>query len=122
AGSFLLAAAMDSRGYGRSSELPLRVRRTTAALLLLGLLGLCLGTYSLLDTSTPRFLGAPTLALGIALAAAGLALGGHRIRRTQYRPDPWRLPEWSAAISGAVAAPTAVAGRTHDPSAPDPAA
>ena len=118
--SFLLAAAMDSRGYGRSSELPPRVRRTTAALLLAGLLGLCLGTYSLLDTSTPRFLGAPTLALGIALAAAGLALGGRRIRRTQYRPDPWRLPEWSTSISGVVAAATAIAVGIHDASALNP--
>jgi energy-coupling factor transport system permease protein len=118
--SFLLAAAMDSRGYGRSSELPPRVRRTTAALLLAGLLGLCLGTYSLLDTSTPRFLGAPTLALGIALAAAGLALGGRRIRRTQYRPDPWRFPEWSTAISGVLAAATVIAVGIHDASALNP--
>jgi energy-coupling factor transport system permease protein len=118
--SFLLAAAMDSRGYGRSSELPRRVRRTTAALLLAGLLGLCLGTYSLLDTSTPRFLGAPTLALGIALAAAGLALGGRRIRRTQYRPDPWRFPEWSTAISGVLAAATVIAAGIHDASALNP--
>jgi len=118
--SFLLAAAMDSRGYGRSSELPRRVRRITAALLLAGLIGLCLGTYSLLDTSTPRWLGAPTLALAIALAAAGLALGGRRIRRTQYRPDPWRIPEWSTAISGMVAAATLIAAGVHDASALNP--
>ncbi len=118
--SFQLAAAMDSRGYGRSCALPRRVRRATAALLLTGLLGLCLGTYSLLDTSTPRTLGAPTLALGIALSSAGLALGGRRIRRTQYRPDPWRFPEWSTAISGAIAAATVIAVNVHDASALNP--
>ena len=35
--SFQLAAAMDSRGYGRSGAVPPRVRRVTAALLLGGL-------------------------------------------------------------------------------------
>jgi energy-coupling factor transport system permease protein len=118
--SFLLAAAMDSRGYGRSSAVPRRVRRITAALLLAGLLGLCLGTYSLLDTSTPRFLGAPTLALGVAVSAAGLALGGRRVRRTQYRPDPWRVPEWSTTLAGVVAAATVIAVGNHDASALHP--
>jgi energy-coupling factor transport system permease protein len=118
--SFQLAAAMDSRGYGRSDAVPARVRRTTAGLMLAGLLGVCLGTYSLLDTTTPRYLGAPMLASGIALSAAGLALGGRRIRRTQYRPDPWRFPEWSTAISGVVAAATVIAVNVHDVGALNP--
>ena len=92
--SFQLAAAMDSRGYGRTGDVAPRARRVTAALLLAGLLGLCLGTYGLLDTSTPRFLGAPALVLGIALVRGGLALGGRRVRRTRYRPDPWEFAEW----------------------------
>src|SRR3954465_6104774 len=41
--SFQLAAAMDSRGYGRTGSLPPNVRRITIALLLAGLLGLCCG-------------------------------------------------------------------------------
>ncbi len=98
--SFRLAAAMDSRGYGRSGAVPARVRRLTAALLLAALLGLCMGTYGLLDTSTPRMLGAPMLALGIAFAAAGFVFGGRRIRRTRYRPDPWGFAEWTTALSG----------------------
>jgi len=109
--SFQLAAAMDSRGYGRSGNLPPRVRHLTAALLLAGLLGLCLGTYGLLDTTTPRVLGGPTLALGIALAAGGLTLGGRRIRRSRYRPDPWAFAEWGTALPGVIAAiATIVAG------------
>jgi energy-coupling factor transport system permease protein len=84
------------------------------------MVGLCLGTYSLLDTSTPRFLGAPMLALGVALSAAGLALGGRRIRRTQYRPDPWRFPEWGTAISGVITAATVIAVNVHDASALNP--
>jgi energy-coupling factor transport system permease protein len=118
--SFRLAAAMDSRGYGRSGAVPPRVRRVTAALLLTGLIGLCLGTYGLLDTTTPRVLGVPTLALGIALAAAGLALGGRRIRRTRYRPDPWALPEWCTALSGVVAATATIVVGSHNASALNP--
>src|SRR4029077_20664495 len=38
--SFQLAAAMDSRGYGRTGSVPARVRHLTAALLLAGLVGL----------------------------------------------------------------------------------
>jgi energy-coupling factor transport system permease protein len=118
--SFQLAAAMDSRGYGRVGEVPARVRRLTATLLLAGLLGLCLGTYGLLDTSTPRLLGVPALTFGIALAAAGLALGGRRIQRTRYRPDRWAFAEWCTAASGVVAAIGAVIAGSHNASALNP--
>jgi len=102
--SFQLAAAMDSRGYGRTGSVTPRARRTTTALLLAGLLGLCCGLYGVLDASTPRLLGTPMLGAGIALAAAGLLLGGRRVHRTSYRPDPWAFPEWATALSGAAAA------------------
>src|SRR4029079_10471049 len=93
--SFQLAAAMDSRGYGRVGPLEPRVRRVTTTLLLAGLLGLCTGLYGLLDTTTPRLLGAPMLAAGAGLAAAGLLLGGRRVHRTRYRPDHWAFAEWA---------------------------
>jgi energy-coupling factor transport system permease protein len=118
--SFQLAAAMDSRGYGRTGDVAPRVRRVTAGLLLTGLLGLCLGTYGLLDTSTPRFIGAPALALGIALSAAGLALGGRRVRRTRYRPDPWKFAEWATALSGTAAAITMLVAGSQNASALNP--
>ncbi len=89
--SFQLAAAMDSRGYGRSDAVPARVRRTTAALMLAGLLGVCVGTYSLLDTTTPRVLGLPML-------ASGIALGGGR-PRARRPPDPAHaVPARSVAL------------------------
>jgi energy-coupling factor transport system permease protein len=118
--SFRLAAAMDSRGYGRSGAVPPRVRRLTATLLLAGLLGLCMGTYGLLDTSTPRLLGAPMLALGVALAVAGFVIGGRRVRRSRYRPDPWGFAEWCTALSGIAAAATVIAVGAHDASALNP--
>ena len=102
--SLRLAAAMDSRGYGRVGAASRASRRTTAALMLAGMLGLCSGAYGLLDPTAPRWLGVPAILAGSALCCAGLALGGRRVRRTRYRPDPWLAPEWIVAGCGAVAA------------------
>jgi energy-coupling factor transport system permease protein len=99
-----LAAAMDSRGYGRTTDSSRVDRRLTAVLTFGGLLGVCVGVYGLLDASASPLLGMPSLLLGAVLAAGGLALGGRRTRRTRYRPDPWALPEWLVAGSGLVAA------------------
>ena len=113
--SLLLAAAMDSRGYGRSNGAAQRLRRTTSALVLTGLLGLCLGLYGLLDGTAPRLLGVGALAVGLALSAAGLVLGGRRVQRTTYRPDPWRGPEWLVGGSGVVCALVMVSAGSYDP-------
>ena len=101
--SLALAAGMDTRGYGRSSGAGRGARRTTGALLLAGLVGLCVGSYAVLDTTAPRWLALPMLGLGLLLAAAGLRSAGRRADRTTYRPDPWRWPETGVALSGLVA-------------------
>jgi energy-coupling factor transport system permease protein len=118
--SFQLAAAMDSRGYGRSGNVPARVRRFTAALLLAGMVGLSFGTYGLLDTTTPRLLGLPMLALGLALCAAGLTLGGRRLHRTSYRPDPWAFAEWATVSAGMIAAIATIVTGVQNASALNP--
>ena len=102
--SLQLAAGMDSRGYGRTGTATRRSRRTTGALLLVGMLGLCIGVYGLLDASSPEAIGLPAIVLGAALCLAGLMLGGRRVQRTNYRPDPWRGPEWLVVAGGVVAA------------------
>ncbi|MFJ5610455.1 CbiQ family ECF transporter T component [Streptomyces sp. NPDC093221] len=102
--SLHLAAAMDSRGYGRAGTATRASRRTTAVLMLGGMLGLCTGIYGLLDGTTPRALGLPAMLGGSLLCCAGLALGGRRIRRTSYRPDPWRSAEWVVALCGVATA------------------
>ncbi len=66
--------------------------------------GLCVGCYGLLAGSGPRFLGVPAICVGAALCCAGLALGGRRVRRSRYRPDPWRAPEWVVAACGVLSA------------------
>jgi energy-coupling factor transport system permease protein len=99
-----LAAAMDSRGYGRTTDAGRVSRRVTALLVFGGLLGVCVGVYGLLDGTASTWLGMPMLAVGMVVAAGGLHLGGRRTGRSRYRPDPWALPEWLVAGSGAVAA------------------
>jgi energy-coupling factor transport system permease protein len=101
--SIALAAAMDSRGYGRTAGVPPAVRRATAAMLLTGLLGMCIGVYGLLDAGSPVLIGLPMLLLGAAMAAGGLLLAARRVPRTRYRPDRWRAREAAVALSGLAA-------------------
>lgn len=103
--SLRLAAAMDSRGYGRAGTATRASRRLTGAFMITGMVGLCAGVYGLLDGTAPRFLGTPAILAGAALCCAGLTLGGRRVTRTHYRPDTWRLAEWvvvGCGISSAV--------------------
>lgn len=118
--SLMLAAAMDSRGYGRSGVASRRARRITGALMLSGLAGLCVGAYGLLDETAPRMLGAPALLTGAVVCCAGLALGGRRVTRTRYRPDPWRGPEWTVALCGAVCAALLYLSAGYGAAAVDP--
>lgn len=102
--SIQLAAAMDSRGYGRAGPVSVRERRTQSALVLAGFCGVLIGMYGLFDSAAPRLLGWPMLALGIGFAVLGLRSAGQRSNRTAYRPDPWKVPEWLTALSGALVA------------------
>lgn len=109
--SLALAAAMDSRGFGRLNSLAPRTRRITAALTATGLGVLLVGGYALLDASTPALMAALLLVLGVALTVTGLHRANRRAVRTVYRPDPWRWPETVTVASGfaATAVYTAVA-------------
>jgi energy-coupling factor transport system permease protein len=106
--SLALAAGMDTRGYGRAGELTAGRRRRTGALMLAGLIGVCVGTYAVLDRTAPRILALPMLGVGVTAAVLGLLGAGSRVTRTSYRPDPWLLPEWLVLASGALAATIAV--------------
>ncbi|MGW6277614.1 CbiQ family ECF transporter T component [Kribbella sp. NPDC055071] len=99
-----LAAAMDSRGYGRTAQVPRAQRRLTATCVLLGLLGILLGVYALLTDSMALPLAAGALVVGLLLSVGAMAIGRQRVTRTRYRPDPWALPEWLVVAAGAVAA------------------
>lgn len=101
--SLALAAGMDTRGYGRTAGLTRAQRRRTGALMLVGLAGICVGTYAVLDRTAPRFLALPMLALGVLAAVAGLASAGRQVQRSRYRPDRWRTPEL-VVVAGGLAA------------------
>ncbi|MGW2960066.1 energy-coupling factor transporter transmembrane component T [Streptomyces sp. NPDC001220] len=117
--SVALAAAMDARGYGRSADVPDRVRRTTAALTLGGLLGVCAGTYGLLTAEGGGY-GLPLLLAGVVAALAGLRLGGRRSLRTRYRPDAWDARAWLVSGSGAAVAGLLALAAVRDPDALQP--
>lgn len=102
--SMMLAAGMDARGYGRSGAATPRERRLTGALMLAGLVGLCIGTYGFLDSAAPRLLAWPMLLIGALLAVLGFVVAGRRVERTRYRPDTWRTGEIIAAASGVMVA------------------
>ena len=100
--SLALAAGMDARGYGRGAGLTPAQRRRTGALMLIGLCGICVGVYAVLDRTAPRYLALPMLALGVVAAVAGLASAGRQVERTRYRPDRWQAPELVVVGSGLV--------------------
>ena len=119
--SLALAAGMDTRGYGRSGGSSPAQRRTTGALMLLGLGGICVGTYAVLDTTAPRVLAMPMLAVGVVSATAGLLSAGRRVDRSRYRPDPWQWPEIAVVASGVLAAATGWWISRHEPTIAYPA-
>ncbi|MEU4213077.1 CbiQ family ECF transporter T component [Streptomyces sp. NPDC026206] len=119
--SVALAAAMDARGYGRTAQVPPAVRRTTSALTLGGLLGVCAGTYGLLGDAGAGY-GLPLLAAGLAAALAGLRLGGRRTVRTRYRPDRWGARAWLVSASGAAVAALMIRAGSWAPEALHPPA
>lgn len=113
--SIELAAAMDSRGYGRTTDADRGSRRLTGPLVGGGLLGIGVGGYGMLDGGAEQWRGLPTLMVGAAVAAAGLAVGGRRTGRTRYRPEPWALPELLVVAAGLVAAVTMFVTAAREP-------
>ena len=95
-----LAASMESRGYGRAVHRTDASRRGASAMTLVGLLGILVGLYGLLDASTPPLLGLPLVLAGAVLAGLALLVGARRETRSRYRRDPWALPEWLVSLAG----------------------
>lgn len=118
--SLALAAAMDARGYGRSAHVAVRTRRLTGGLVIGGLIGICVGAYGVLDETVAPVLGMPMLATGVAAAIAGFVLGGRRLDRTTYRPDPWTAAETMVATSGIATAVLLVVAGITDPASLQP--
>jgi energy-coupling factor transport system permease protein len=101
--SMLLAASMDSRGYGRTGSRSRRAVWATGALMLAGMTGICVSAYALLDATAPRVLAAPLLICSSVLGISGIAASGRGVVRTAYRPDRWRSAELVVVASGVAA-------------------
>ncbi len=99
-GSITLAAAMDSRGYGRRNDMGVKAQRTTSTLLAVGLIAACIGTYGLVAATSPMLLSAPMLIIGVGASLVAITRSAQSAVRTRYRPDPWWIPEWLVAIAG----------------------
>lgn len=114
-GSVTMASSMDARGYGRiAGVLPGR-RHTVSALLLLGVVGVLIGFYGLLDL-TANLPGAALVVIGSVLAVVGVKLGAPSVGRTRYRPDAWNSRAILVASSGIAAALLMSIGAVGDPS------
>lgn len=113
--SIQLAASMDSRGYGRREAADPRAERVTTALTFGGLVLAMLGLYGVFVTVGFSLLSWPLLAAGLLVSYAGLRRAGRQVRRTAYRPDPWRAPEWVTVGSGLAAVAAVLVARRVDP-------
>jgi energy-coupling factor transport system permease protein len=102
--SLNLAASMESRGYGRVVHRTHASTRLAGALTVVGLGGVVLGLYGLLDATSPVALGLPVLLVGTACALGALVVGARRDPRSRYRRDPWSTPEWAVSACGLVPA------------------
>ena len=112
--SIELAAAMDSRGFGRRGAVPAARRRLVSSAVVLGLVAVAIAVYELLDATSPTLIGLPLLVLGTAIACGAVLFGGRQPTRTKYRPDSWHASEWIVVTSGVAAlAGMLVAGRLY---------
>jgi energy-coupling factor transport system permease protein len=104
--SVVLAAAMDSRGYGRRAPVSTMSRRSSSAAVLIGLVCVVIGSYGLLSPGMPAFVAMIFIVTGVCGSVFGLWWASKSRTRTVYRPDPWWLPEWllAASAAGVVAA------------------
>lgn len=98
--SLLLAAAMDSRGYGRRDAVHRGLRALATTLALTGLVLVGVGVYGVLDLTRDPTLGRIALLAGSALILLGVALLGRSVHRTRYRPDRWTLQAALVIASG----------------------
>jgi energy-coupling factor transport system permease protein len=101
--SIELAAAMDSRGFGRRGTVSAARRRLVSSAVVAGLVAVAIAVYELLDATSPTLIGLPLLVLGSAMACGAVLFGGRQPTRTKYRPDSWHASEWIVVASGVAA-------------------
>lgn len=99
--AMVLAASMDSRGYGRRGTRSPARRLVVAASMLAALVLLAFGLLALLGLGSDAA-GLVCVLAGAAFAAVGLIAGGGQNARTRYRATPWSIGELAVLVSTAV--------------------
>jgi energy-coupling factor transport system permease protein len=100
--ALVLAASMDGRGYGRTPEVSRLSRAVTSGAVLVGLIGLALGIYCLLDDSAPIPVTVSILLAGVVACVLGLSFGSARVQRTRFRKESWSWRDALVIVSAAV--------------------
>ncbi|MDY6050308.1 MAG: energy-coupling factor transporter transmembrane component T [Corynebacterium sp.] len=100
--SLALAASMDARGYGANRRVDPVQRRLTEALSLIGIVGVCVGLFTLLDASAPSYVAIPCLIGGVGLMAVGMWVASAGIERSVYHKMPWGVAEWITCVSAII--------------------
>lgn len=104
--SLSLAASMDSRGYARVHR---GNNRWVIVLLVAALVGAALGTYMLLDGSSPGWWPLALLLAASLGAVTGAMLASRGVTTTRYRRDEWGLRELLTTGAGVAVAALAFA-------------
>ena len=118
--SIALAAAMDSRGYGRSATVSRARSRLTTTAFIVGLAAIAIGTYGVLGTGSVATWGAGILIAGVVCVVVGVSLAGRRSLRTRYRPNAWHRPDVLTALTGGIVAATFVIASVQDSAGMNP--
>ena len=106
--SLHLAAAMDSRGYGRMAHTSEARRRTIVGAFLGALVCATIGAYGALDERIPATAMVSLLAGSVAMIVVAFIIASRARLRTVYRRDPWRAPEWITSGVGIICAAAAI--------------
>jgi len=119
--SIRLAAALDTRGYGRTRDDVAPNRQRTASVALIGgLIMLSIGVYGVFDTAAPVGLAIGGLTAGAVACGASVIVGHRTHRRTRHRPIRWDRRATLVAFSGAGALAASILTEAIEPGALDP--
>lgn len=102
--SITLAAAMDSRGYGRTDGTAGGARSASTVTLIAGLVVATVGTYGLLGTGAATWWGPLLVVAGVGAIVTSVAVASKRSTRTRYRPNRWHPSDVLTAVIGLMVA------------------
>lgn len=113
--SLALAASMDARGYGRRAHTPLAEQRITSVFGALGIIGVAIGIFVVLDATLPMVIATPVLIVGVGFLVISMIVASRRSTSTVYEQLPWQAAEWIVSSCGIIPLAAAIITRKIDP-------